>query len=64
MAKPRKSVRHIAIRLLPPGEGGMIQNKHKVVNLGGQGTNNQFTTQPKFTFEQFTFFERNHILRL
>ena len=69
VAKPRKPVRHIAIRLFPSGGGGggavkMIQNKRKVVNLGGEGTNNQFTTQPKFTFEQFTFFERNHLLRL
>ena len=46
MAKPRKSVRHIAIRLFPPG--ATVKKKHKIVNLGVEGTNNQFTTQLKF----------------
>ena len=48
MAKPRKSVRHIAIRLFPPGATVKKKKKHKIVNLGGEGTNNQFTTQLKF----------------
>ena len=47
MAKPRKSVRHIAIRLFPPGPL-LKKNTHKIVNLGGEGTNNQSTTQLKF----------------
>ena len=36
MAKPRKSVRHITIRLFPPG--ATVKKKHKMVNLGGEGT--------------------------
>ena len=40
MAKPRKSVRHIAIRLFPPGA---TVKKNNI-----EGTNNQFTTQLKF----------------
>ena len=46
MAKLRKSVRH-SHQIISTG-GHCKKKKHKIVNLGGEGTNNQFTTQLKF----------------